>query len=39
MTQTDGESTCKSPVGMFADKYIPNDLGYVKETIYKYYNE
>lgn len=39
MTQTDGESTCKSPVGMFPDKYIPNDLGYVKKMIYKYYNE
>lgn len=39
MTQTDGESTCKSPVGMFDSKYIPNDCGYVKEQIYKYYNE
>jgi hypothetical protein len=39
MTQTDGESTCKSPAGMFADKYICNDLGIVKKTIYKYYNE
>lgn len=39
MTQTDGESTCKTPAGMFADKYIPNDLFLVKEAIYKYYNE
>lgn len=39
MTQTDGESTCKSPVGMFDDKYIPNDLGYVKKMMHKYYNE
>lgn len=39
MTQTEGESTCKSPAGMFKDKYIPNDLSIVKETIYKYYNE
>jgi hypothetical protein len=39
MTQSDGESTCKSPIGCFPEKYISNDLGVVKDTIYKYYNE
>ena len=38
MTQTDGESTCKSPVGMFADKFIPNDLGFVRKQLEEYYN-
>jgi hypothetical protein len=31
-------SSPKSPVGMFKDLYIPNDLGLVVETINKYYN-
>jgi len=38
MTQTDGESTCKSPVGMFTEKFIPNDLGYVRKQLEEYYN-
>jgi len=35
-TQNSGENTCKSPMGMFEDKFIPNDLAYVKECIQKY---
>lgn len=32
-------TTVKSPVGMFPSKEIPNDLGYIKERIYCYYND
>ena len=35
-TQNSGENTCKSPMGMFEDKFIPNDLAYVKECMQKY---
>tara|TARA_B100001758_G_C18416982_1_gene620984 strand:+ start:8797 stop:9480 length:684 start_codon:yes stop_codon:yes gene_type:complete len=35
-TQTNGENTCKSPMGMFEDQFIPNDLQYVKEHIEEY---
>ena len=35
-TQNNGENTCKSPMGMFEEKFIPNDLQYVKECIQKY---
>ena len=35
-TQNNGENTCKSPMGMFEDFFIPNDLQYVKECIQKY---
>ena len=35
-TQNNGENTCKSPMGMFEDIFIPNDLKYVKECIQKY---
>lgn len=38
-TKTDGETTCKSPMGMFEEELIPNDLNYVKECILKYENE
>ena len=38
-TQTDGISTAKSPVDMFEDYEIPNDLQNVKEIMHKYYNE
>ena len=31
-----GENTCKSPMGMFEDKFISNDLQYVKDCIQKY---
>ena len=37
-TRSDGTSTCKSPAGCFKDMYIPNDLGFVVDTINKYYN-
>lgn len=29
VTNNDGQFPAKSPVGMFKDLYIPNDLGYV----------
>jgi len=35
-TQNNGENTCKSPMGMFEDFFIPNDLQYVKDCIQKY---
>ena len=35
-TQNSGENTCKSPIGMFEDKFIPNDLQFVKDCIEKY---
>ena len=35
-TQNNGENTCKSPMGMFEDKFIPNDLQFVKDCIEKY---
>jgi hypothetical protein len=38
VTNFDGQYPAKSPVGMFKDLYIPNDLGLVKETIDNYYN-
>jgi len=33
----DGTTTVKSPIGMFADDEIPNDLKAVDETIRDYY--
>ena len=36
VTNHDGEFPAKSPVGMFSELYIPNDLGVVSETINKY---
>jgi hypothetical protein len=38
-TVNNGENTCKSPMGMFDEPFIPNDLQYVKECIQKYENE
>ena len=38
VTNFDGQYPAKSPVGMFKDLYIPNDLGYVVKTINQYYN-
>ena len=35
-TQTDGANTCKSPMGMFEEGDIPNDLNLVKEAIKKF---
>ena len=37
-TQSTGFDPCKSPMGMFEDILIPNDLQYVIEKIQKYYN-
>jgi len=34
----DASSTCKSPVGMFEEDTIPNDLAYVSSKIREYYN-
>lgn len=39
MTQNEGISTCKSPLGMFEDKLIDNDLKMVIETMNNYFNE
>lgn len=36
-TQTDGSDTCKSPMGLFDQMYIPNDLKQVDETLRIYY--
>lgn len=36
-TQTNGQDTVKSPMGMFQNKYIPNDLKIVDETIRNFY--
>ena len=36
-TQSDGYSPCKSPMDMFADRKIPNDLKFVDKTIREYY--
>lgn len=38
VTNFDGQYPAKSPVGMFKEMYIPNDLGKVAIAIDKYYN-
>lgn len=38
VTNNDGQNPAKSPVGMFKDLYIPNDLGYVSNSIDAYNN-
>ena len=38
-TQNNGENTCKSPMGMFEDAFIPNDLQYVKNCMVAYEND
>lgn len=35
----DADSTAKSPMGMFEDEQIPNDLQLVRDTIDGYYND
>ena len=35
-TQTDGSNTCKSPIGMFEDNWIPNDYMYVVTKVKEY---
>jgi len=37
-TQTDGVTPAKTPKGMFADSFIPNDLAFVKKAIIDYEN-
>lgn len=39
LTQNDGTHVAKSPMEMFKDKYIENDLVFVKQKINEYYNE
>lgn len=36
VTNYDGQYPAKSPIGMFEDLYIPNDLGYVLNSIKNY---
>lgn len=38
VTNYDGEYPAKSPVGMFKDLYIPNDLGKVSKIVNDYYS-
>lgn len=37
VTQSDGTNPCKSPMGMFEDREIDNDLKLVDDTIREYY--
>jgi hypothetical protein len=37
-TQTNGQDCCKSPIDMFADRHIPNDLQAVDAAITEFYN-
>ena len=37
-TQTNGQDCCKSPMGMFADHHIPNDLAEVDKQICEFYS-
>lgn len=39
LTQNDGTRIAKSPMGMFKDKMIANDLQFVKATMYDYAHE
>lgn len=39
ITNHDGSHMAKSPMGMFANNAIPNDLKMVSDTIHAYYNE
>ncbi len=36
-TQTNGQDCCKSPIGMFADRHIENDLAMVDQVVCDYY--
>lgn len=38
LTQTDGEKAARSPVGMFEDMKIKNDMGYVAKKIEEFYS-
>jgi len=37
-TQTNGQDCCKSPIDMFADRHIPNDLAAVDAAICDFYS-
>lgn len=39
ITQGDARHIAKSPMGLFEEKTIPNDLAFVKAKMAKYYNE
>jgi len=39
LTNSDGENTCKSPMGMFEDSFIPNDIAYVISSMKEYEND
>jgi hypothetical protein len=39
LTQNDGSHVCKSPIGMFDELLIDNDLFHVKQCIENYYND
>ena len=39
LTQNDGSHVCKSPIGMFDEALIDNDLQVVKENIENYFND
>lgn len=39
LTQNDGDHIAKSPLGMFTDLFIDNDLALVKQAVDSYYNE
>jgi len=39
ITQNDGFHLAKSPIGMFEEKNIPNDLKFVRDTITNYFND
>jgi len=36
-TQTNGQDCCKSPIGMFSDLHIENDLAAVDAAVFNYY--
>lgn len=36
-TQTNGSDTCKSPIGLFSERFIDNDLSAVDKAITEYY--
>lgn len=38
-TNYDGHNMSKTPLGLFSDLYIDNDLQYVKEKMHDYFNE
>jgi hypothetical protein len=39
LTQNDGSHVCKSPMGMFDEALIDNDLLIVKNKIESYFND